>query len=91
MNRVCLPEPRRIFEGSGKSADGGWRADGLRGRNVKLRLRLASGMPAAPEIDKAAQYALPQNRRPLLQDFRILTPGYGIIPAAEQPPSAVVT
>ncbi len=73
------------------SLDGGWQADGLRGRNVKLRFRLANGAAADPEIDKASLYSLPQNRRPSLQDFRLLTPGYGIIPAVDQPPPAVVT
>ncbi|MBI4627062.1 MAG: hypothetical protein HY736_28040 [Verrucomicrobia bacterium] len=90
------------------SDDAGWRADGLRGRYAKLRLRIAgpenaSGPPSVRdeagrgrpfstlEIDRATIYSLPQNRRPLLQDFRVLTPGYSIIPAAEQPPPASVT
>ncbi len=90
------------------SDDGGWRADGLRGRYAKLRLRLngtenAGGPPAGRaavgrrqpfaglEIDRATIFSLPQNRRPLLQDFRVLTPGYSIIPAAEQPPPASVS
>ncbi|MDO8543058.1 MAG: hypothetical protein Q7S40_21645 [Opitutaceae bacterium] len=145
--------------------DGGWRAGALRGRYVKLRLRIADGAPAmvpsggtpaaptqpppskkktkaasatatgaasaaapskttatvpaaaskqpaaapskqtatasaAPanpplpagfEIDRASLYSLPQNRRPQLQDFRVLTPGFGLIAATEQAASPVVS
>lgn len=120
--------------------DGGWRAESLRGRYVKVRVQIADASaapgagtaPAAPapaptgkatpakkaraeparaanatpppapieppraplalfEIDRAALYALPQNRRPQLQDFRVLTPGFGVLAAAEQPPSPVVS
>jgi hypothetical protein len=52
---------------------------------------LASTGLATFEINRALLFWLPQNRRPQLQDFRVLTPGYGVIPAAEQPPSAVVS
>ena len=78
------------------AADGGWRAQNLRGRYVKLRLTVAP--PATPasaarqfEIDRAAIFSLPQNRRPQLQDFRVLSPGFGVIAAPAQPPSAVVS
>ncbi len=90
------------------SPDAGWRAQGLRGRYAKVRLRLndtpaaaatTSAAPAAAqgigrsalEIDRAALFTLPQNRRPVLQDFRVLTPNFGVIPAAEQPPAASVS
>lgn len=76
-----------------KSAGDGWRADGLRGRYIKLRLKL-SGQDAAtvkPELDKATLYVLPQNRRPQLQEFHFITPNYGIIPAVDQPPSPNTT
>ncbi|HVS52111.1 MAG TPA: hypothetical protein VHD62_07115 [Opitutaceae bacterium] len=86
-------------------ADSGWRADALRGRYVRLRVRIgdsATATSAAPrnnsaaplaslEVDRAALYALPQNRRPLLQDFRVLTPNFGVIAAADQPPPASVS
>jgi hypothetical protein len=45
---------------------------------------------AALEIDRASLFSLPQNRRPQLQDFRVLTPGFGVIAAVDQPPPAVV-
>jgi hypothetical protein len=83
--------------------DGGWRAANLRGRSVKLRVRLAatgSAPRSAPattsnetnqELDRAALFALPQNRRPQLQDFRVLSPGFGLVVALDQPPSPIVT
>ena len=85
-------------------ADGGWRAAHLRGRGAKLRIRLAPPA-AAPdrtketaaeprttvEIDRAALFALPQNHRPQLQDFRLLSPGFGLVVSPEQPPSPIVS
>jgi hypothetical protein len=90
------------------SDDGGWRAENLRGRYVKLRVRVKDAAPtgghprgeaasstesasASFEIDRASLFGLPQNRRPLLQEFRVLTAGFGVIAAIEQPPSAVVS
>ncbi len=130
----------------------GWRAEGLRGRYAKIRLRVvdatvasataralsssagadapsvapssraaknaAAKRPAAAtsaaaastpaslpmssgaasavnlgafEIDRAALYGLPQNRRPQLQDFRVLSSGFAVIPAAEPTPPATVS
>jgi hypothetical protein len=98
-----------------RSADAGWRSENLRGRYVKLRIRIpetpdvpagntgagsastpSTGAPSRPtssnfEIDRATLFGLPQNRRPVLQDFRVLTAGFGMIPPAEQPPPAVVS
>lgn len=78
--------------------DGGWRAPNLRGRSVKLRLRLPAAAnaqsfnPAQPvEFDRAAIHALPQNRRPQLQEFRVLSPNFGLIPNVDSPPSPIVS
>jgi hypothetical protein len=71
-------------------ADGGWRSDQVRARYFKVRLRLADA-PADLEIDRATLFGLPQNRRPQLQDFRVLPPNFGVIPAAEPPPTAVAS
>jgi hypothetical protein len=76
-------------------ADAGWRADALRGRYVRLRLRLsipaATAASATPELDRAALFSLPQDRRPTLQDFRVLTPNFGLILAPDLPPPANVS
>jgi len=74
-----------------KTADGGWTAPGQRGRYIKLHIKLPVSAPATIEIDKAALYALPQNRRPQLNDFRLLSPNFGLIPAPDSPPPAVVS
>lgn len=73
--------------------DEGWRGNNLQGRSAKLRIRLPStGSPAAePQLDRAALYVLPQNRRPQLQEFRVLSPGYGIVVATDSPRSPVVS
>ena len=73
-----------------KPRDGGFYADGLRGRYAKFRLQV-TGNPADFQIDKATIYDLPQNRRPVLVDFRIFSPSLGLIPAAEPPPNATAT
>lgn len=70
-------------------ADGGWRAASLRGRYAKLRLRLADA--AAFELDRATLHSLPQNRRPTLSEFRVVPPGYGVIPASEPTPPATIS
>ena len=85
--------------------DAGWRGGNLRGRYVKLRIRIPDSAnggatpssrnePAATatfEIDRASLFGLPQNRRPQLQDFRVLTAGYAVLAAHENPPSPVVS
>jgi hypothetical protein len=70
-------------------ADEGWRAGGLRGRY--LRLRLALPEKPAVEVDRATLFALPQNRRPQLQEYRTLVHGYGLIPASEPSPPTSIT
>jgi hypothetical protein len=76
--------------------DAGWRAEGLRGRYAKLRLRLTNDPAADPtraglEIDRVSLYFLPQNRRPQLQEFRVLPPGYAIVPPSEPPPPIITS
>ncbi len=70
--------------------DGAYRADGLRGRYVKLRLT-APAAAASLDIDTASLYHLPQDRRPVLIDFRILPPDFALIPAPEQRTPPVAT
>lgn len=73
--------------------DGAWHATLPPGRYVRVRIEVAAG--AAPEleieIDRGALYHLPQNRRPQLQDFRLIAPNYGLIPRPEQPTPPATT
>jgi hypothetical protein len=71
--------------------DGGWHGEALRGRYLKLRVQLAGSATGAPEIDKATLFHLPQNHRPVLVDFRVVSPNYGLIPAPDSPASTVVS
>ena len=73
-----------------KVRDDAFYADGLRGRYAKFRLHVAGNAPDF-QIEKATLYHLPQNRRPTLTDFRIFSPGLGLIPAGEPPPSTSAT
>lgn len=68
-----------------------WKAENLRGRYVRLRLKLPAGSSAALQIDKPDLYLLPQNRRPQLQEYRVLPPNYAVIPAAESPAPIVTS
>lgn len=74
-----------------RGQDGGWTAAELRGRYVKLRLKLAADASATAEIDKAGLYSLAQNRRPQLQEFHLLSPNFGLLAAPELPPPPVVS
>lgn len=71
-----------------KTADAAWHAEGLRGRYVKLRLRSTAPSPSI-EIDKATLFSLPQNHRPVLQDFRMLSPNFSLLVQPDGPPSAI--
>ena len=65
--------------------DGGWRVPDLRGRHVQVRI---SGAAADFVLDRAALHFLRQNRRPQLQEFRLIGPNAGLVPAIP-PPTAV--
>jgi hypothetical protein len=73
------------------AGDGGWHGDGLRGRYVKLRVQLPATAAGAVELDKATLFDLPQNHRPVLTDFRVVSPNYALIPAPDSPPATVVS
>ncbi len=74
-----------------KPRDGAFFADSLRGRYVKLRLRL-EGAPADFQLEKATLFHLSQNHRPQLSDFRIFPPSLGLLPQPDQQmPSAIST
>lgn len=73
-----------------KPRDGAFSAEGLRGRYLKLRVTL----PAAATdflMDKATAYHLPQNRKPVLADFRIFPANLGLVAAPETMPNPSTT
>ncbi|HVU24717.1 MAG TPA: hypothetical protein VHE13_11390 [Opitutus sp.] len=74
-----------------KADDDAWPAGPARGRYFKLRLTMPAGSSAAAQIDKAAVYALPQNHRPQLQDFHLLSPNFALVPAPDIPSRAIVS
>jgi hypothetical protein len=72
-------------------ADGGWFASGLRARHVQLRVTAPAAFAPADGLDKAVLHFLPQNRRPVLGEFRLLPPNYALLPAPEQAQPATAT
>jgi hypothetical protein len=71
--------------------DGGWSAPNQRGRYVKLRVKVPAEASASLQVDKAALFSLPQNRRPLLQDFHVLSSNFAIVAMPESPTPAIVS
>jgi len=67
---------------------GGWQVGGLKGRYVQLRL---SATTPAFELAGAQLYSLPQNRRPELQTFRVLSSNFALIPAPDAVESVTAT
>ena len=70
--------------------DGAFYAPGLRGRYVKLRITVPAGIPDF-DLDTATLYDLPQDRPPVLTDFRLLPPNFSLNPAPEPMPAPVLT
>jgi hypothetical protein len=58
---------------------------------VRFRLKLPEAVSTSAQLDKAALFSLPQNRRPVLQNFNLLTSNFGLIPMPESPPPPVVS
>jgi hypothetical protein len=69
----------------------GWRAEAPNGRYVELKLALPAESKPTLELDKAQIYYLPQNHRPQLQEFRMLSPNFAIVVPPEMPPPVVTT
>lgn len=57
---------------------GGWTAEGLIGRYLEIELELPADTAAQAELDQAEIFYLPQNRRPVLQTFRLISPNFGL-------------
>jgi len=73
-------------------ANFGWSAsNALQGRFVRLRLTLPAGVGSEACVDKAELHVAAQNRRPVLNEFRMLNSGFEIVPAPEQPAQLIVS
>lgn len=57
-----------------------WKVDGLIGKHVQVELELPADLAATAQLDQAELFFLPQNRRPVLRSFRIVSPNYGLVP-----------
>lgn len=71
--------------------DGGWSSNDLRGRYVKFRIKLPADSAGTSQLDKASLFALPQNRRPQLQEFHLLTTNFALVPAPTPTPASIVS
>jgi hypothetical protein len=69
----------------------GWRAAAPTGRYVELKLALPAASAPALQLDRASLYYLTQNHRPQLQDFRMLSPNFGIVVPPEMPSPVTTT
>ncbi|MCF3649531.1 hypothetical protein [Synoicihabitans lomoniglobus] len=65
------------------AVDGGWKSDALTGQYVELKIELPEDISPALELDRATLYHLPQNRRPILQTFRVISPNFGLVPRGD--------
>jgi hypothetical protein len=70
--------------------DGAHYSAGLRGRYLKLKIAVPAGAPDF-QIDTATLYHLPQNRRPILTEFRVLPPNLALNPVPEFSPPPFTT
>jgi hypothetical protein len=70
--------------------DGSHYSAGLRGRYLKLKIAVPAGAQDF-QIDTAKLYHLPQNRRPVLTDFRVLPPNLALNPVPEFSPPPFTT
>jgi hypothetical protein len=69
----------------------GWRATVPAGRYAEFKLALPAAAAATLQLDRASLYYLAQDHRPVLQDFRLLSPNYAIVVPPETAPSVVTT
>jgi hypothetical protein len=69
----------------------GWRAAAPVGRYAELRISVPAAAPPTLELDKASLNFLTQNHRPVLQDFRVLSPNFAIVVPPEMPSPVITT
>ncbi len=65
-----------------------FRLGDTRARYARVRLRVPAAMSTSAEIGRASLFHIPQNRPPVVQDFRVFPPGLGLIPMPEPPAPA---
>jgi hypothetical protein len=76
----------------GGEANFGWAsAAPLQGRFYRFRLTLPEGASEEALVDKPELHVAAQNRRPVLNEFRLLNNGYEIVPAPEPPAQLVLS
>lgn len=71
-----------------EASAGGWSVAGLRGRYLQVRI---SPQRTPFELAPAEVYFLPQDRRPQLVDFRVLSPNFALIPSPDRVDSPSTT
>jgi hypothetical protein len=69
----------------------GWRATVPTGRYAEFKVALPAGASPTVELDHGSLYFLTQDHRPVLQDFRLLTPNFAIVVPPEMPSPVVTT
>jgi hypothetical protein len=62
--------------------DDGWLAASAPARYVRVRIKAPASAPGLV-LDRASLFFLPQDRRPQLNEFRIVSPNFTLLPAAE--------
>jgi hypothetical protein len=69
----------------------GWRASMPTGRYAQFRLSLPAAVSPELELERASLYYLTQDHRPVLQDFRLLSPNFAIVVPPDMPAPVVTT
>jgi hypothetical protein len=69
----------------------GWRAAAPTGRYAQFRITVPAAAAPSAELDHGSLYFLTQDHRPLLQDYRMLTPNFAIVVPPEMPAPVVTT
>lgn len=57
-----------------------WRVEDMVGTQVQIEVRLPEALAADAQLDQAELFYLPQNRRPVLRSFRVISPNFALSP-----------
>jgi hypothetical protein len=58
---------------------------------MRVRISAPASLPSDFAVDRGSLYHLPQNRRPVLSDFRFFSPNLALVPGAQPPPQVTTT